>query len=116
MVVANAHIPIVSIRNSSPEKTWSIFDFENDWAVAHIELPISAFDDNMINYIRSFPNLKYVTVSGMKDMTPANEPYGTPSPNPAELNRLRQIIEKLPSISVHSYFKQWLKDEIVVYR
>ena len=117
-VTANAHIPICSIRNlNENEKTWGLFDFENDWAAVHIELPITAFDDQMIAYLKSLPDLKYVSVSGMRDMTPEDEPYGTPSPNPDELTRLRQTNDMLlPTIEVFSYFKQWLKDDIIVYR
>ena len=119
-VMKNAFIPTYQLDLSGTSShQWTIFS-NADWDVVHVALPISELDDDTIEILDSVHSLKYLTVRGMKDLSPPDtsgqqdrgRPFGHNihgKPDPKELERLREICASFSSCEVFCEFKHRLK-------
>lgn len=78
------------------DPVWSIFDFENDWEICYVNLPLESFDQKMLKTLRGLPKLQYVDVIARCE---SDEPKAHRLSADQE-KKLRTIIEALPELEV----------------
>ena len=116
-VVQPAYIPISTVQamKKVTDQSWNIFS-GSGWNISHVALPIGEFDEDTIRILNSIESIEYVTVIGMQNITPPDEPYGIPTPDPAELERLRDISNRIDNNKLICEFKHFLKEDYIVYQ